>query len=69
VSQRPQWPARQEQLEPVLRATALAVAATGLALAIATNIHGAALLAGIVLAQFTAPRSRRHGRGRTAAVA
>ena len=48
---------RQEQHEPVLRATALGVAATGSVLAIATNIHGAALLAGIVLAQFTVPRS------------
>jgi membrane associated rhomboid family serine protease len=48
---------RQEQHAPVLRATALGVAATGIALAIATNIHGAALLAGIVLAQFSVPRS------------
>jgi membrane associated rhomboid family serine protease len=38
---------REEQGESVLRPAALAVGATGLALAVATNIHGAALLLGI----------------------
>jgi hypothetical protein len=40
---------RQEHREPVLRPTAGAVAATGLVLAVAANIHGAALLIGIAL--------------------
>ncbi len=43
----------QQRRAPVQRPTAVAVAATGLVLAIATNIHGPALLAGIVLALLT----------------
>jgi membrane associated rhomboid family serine protease len=44
---------RREQGEPVLRPTALAVVATGLLLAVAPNIHGAALLAGTALSLLT----------------
>jgi hypothetical protein len=44
---------RQEHREPVLRPTAGAVAATGLVLAVAANIHGAALLIGNALGLLT----------------
>ena len=40
---------RQEHRRPVELPTGLAVAATGVALAIATNLHGAALVLGILL--------------------
>jgi membrane associated rhomboid family serine protease len=53
---------RQERHARVDRPTAVAVAATGLVLAAATNIHGAALLLGIVLALVDAAGSRRLGR-------
>lgn len=44
---------RQERHEPVVRPTGGAVAATGLVLAVAANIHGAALLVGIALGLLT----------------
>jgi membrane associated rhomboid family serine protease len=44
---------RRERREPVLRPTAAAVVATGLVLAVAANIHGAALLAGTALGILT----------------
>jgi hypothetical protein len=51
--------AGQERDRPVGRPTAVAVVATGSVLALATDIHGAALLAGTALALVTTDRDGR----------
>jgi hypothetical protein len=51
-------PAGHVQREPVRRPTTFAVAATAIVLAIAADIHGVALVTGIVLALVTTAATR-----------